>query len=161
MVEVSRRSAPARTPVKRYASMGRVVEVNDGVAEEGLGPLVKELSQQGRRLAGNHIELAKAELSEKAKQAGIGAGALGVAAVFALGMLGALTATMILALNIVLAPWLAAVIVTGVYALGAGMAAAAGRTQFKKAAPLVPQETVESLKEDVEWLKTELRSARR
>ncbi|PZS17330.1 MAG: hypothetical protein DLM54_09880 [Acidimicrobiales bacterium] len=76
-------------------------------------------------------------------------------------MLGALTATAILALALVLPGWLAALIVTGAYALLALVAAVAGKTQFNKAIPLVPRETIESLKEDMEWLKTELRSARR
>ncbi len=128
---------------------------------DGLVPLVKQLADQGARLARSELEMAKAEVSGKAKVAGVGVGIVGVAAVLALGMLGALTATAILALALVFPSWLAALIVTGAYALLALAAAVAGKTQFKKAVPLVPRETIESLKEDMEWLKTELRSARR
>lgn len=128
---------------------------------DGLAPLVKQLADQGGRLARSELEMAKAEVSGKAKVAGVGVGIVGVAVVLALGMLGALTATAILALALVLPGWLAALIVTGAYALLALVAAVAGKTQFNKAIPLVPRETIESLKEDMEWLKTELRSARR
>lgn len=154
MVEVSRRSSPRRTPVRR--STRRAV-----VGSDGLAPLVKQLSDQGRRLVRGELELAKVEVSEKAKVAGVGVVMVVVAVVLALGMLGALTATVILALALVFPGWLAAIIVTGIYALLAVVAALAGATQVKKAVPLVPRETVDSLKEDVEWLKTELRSARR
>jgi len=157
MVEVSRRSSSGqRTPVRRYASVGQGVMESDGLV-----PLVKQLADQGARLARSELEMAKAEVSGKAKVAGVGVGIVGVAAVLALGMLGALTATAILALALVFPSWLAALIVTGAYALLALAAAVAGKTQFKKAVPLVPRETIESLKEDMEWLKTELRSARR
>ncbi len=153
MVEVTSRrsSSGSRTPVRRYASVGQGVMESDGLA-----PLVKQLADQGGRLARSELEMAKAEVSGKAKVAGVGVGIVGVA-----GMLGALTATAILALALVLPGWLAALIVTGAYALLALVAAVAGKTQFNKAIPLVPRETIESLKEDMEWLKTELRSARR
>lgn len=158
MVGVSRRSSPGqRTPVRRYASVGR----RGTTGPDGLTPLVRQLSDQGRRLIRSELELAKVEVSEKAKVAGVGVGMVVVAVVLALGMLGALTATAILALALVLPGWLAALIVTGIYALLVIVAALAGLTQVKKAVPLVPRETVESLKEDIEWLKTELRSARR
>lgn len=157
MVQVSQRmSAPPRTPVRRIASVRRgVVEV------DSLTPLVSQLSDRGMRLARSELEMAKAEVTEKAKVAGVGAGIVGVGAVFGLGMLGALTATAILALALILPGWLAALIVTGVYALLALIAALTGKARFKQASPLVPQETIDGLKEDIQWLKAELRSARR
>jgi hypothetical protein len=74
--------------------------------------------------------------------------------------LGALTACFILALNAVMPAWLAALIVALVYGAIAAFLALRGRDKVKQATPLVPEQTIETVKEDVEWAKTQMRSDR-
>ena len=121
--------------------------------------LLKRLSDQTVTLVRQELELAKAEVSEKGKQAGMGAGILGGAGIFGLLALGALTACLIMALDTGMDGWLAALIVTAVYAAIAGVLALTGKNKVREAAPAVPEETVETVKEDVEWAKTQKRSA--
>jgi len=125
-----------------------------------VGELMKELSDQTTTLVRKEIELAKAELSVKGKQAGIGAGMFGGAGLFGLLALGGLTATLILVLAIVLDAWLAALIVTVAYAAIAGVLALQGKNKLKDAGPPVPEQAVDSTKEDVAWVKTQAKSAR-
>ena len=74
--------------------------------------------------------------------------------------LAALTTTVIAALELVMPLWLAALIVTVVYAAVAGVLALRGRDKIKEAAPPVPEQTQESVKEDVQWAKTRAKSGR-
>jgi MFS family permease len=128
--------------------------------ERSLADLTKQLSEQAATLARKEIELAKAEMAIKAKRLGIGAGAFGAAAVVGLFALGALTATLILALATALASWLAALIVAAVYAAIAGVLALVGKRRVEAGTPPIPEETVDSVKEDVEWTKTKAKQAR-
>ena len=66
--------------------------------------------------------MAKAEIGEKGKQAGIGAGMFGGAGLFGVGAFAALTACFIAALELAMPIWLAALIVTVVYARDRGRA---------------------------------------
>ncbi len=133
---------------------------------EGRGPepsvaeLVKQLSEQTSRLARQEVELAKAELAEKGKRAGIGAGMFGGAGVFGFYALGALTATAILALATAVTAWLAALIVTVLWAAIAGVMALQGRAKVQQATPPVPEQATESVKEDVQWAKTRAQAGR-
>jgi membrane protein len=74
--------------------------------------------------------------------------------------LGALIATAILALSLAVAAWLAALIVTVVLAAVAGVLALQGRNKVQEATPPVPEQATESVKEDVEWAKTQAQAAR-
>jgi uncharacterized membrane protein YqjE len=125
------------------------------------GELLKELSDQTTTLVRREIDLAKAELAEKGKQAGVGAGMFGGAGLFGVGAFAALTACLIAALDTAMPLWLAALIVAVVYAAIAGVLALTGRNRVKEAGPPVPEQAMESTKEDVEWAKTRARSARR
>jgi uncharacterized membrane protein YqjE len=129
--------------------------------DNSTGELIKQLSEQSSMLVRQELDLAKAELTEKGKQAGKGAGLLGGAGVAGLLALGALTAFLILLLAEAMDGWVAALIVTVVYAAVAGGLAMTGRDRMKKGMPPAPEETVESVKEDVQWAKTRARSARR
>src|SRR4051795_7809541 len=91
--------------------------------ERPASDLLKQLSDQTTTLVRQEIELAKLELREKGKKAGQGAGMFGGATVVGLYAVGALTATIILALSTAIAGWLAALIVTVVYAAIAGILA--------------------------------------
>ena len=129
--------------------------------ERPLGELLKELSQETATLVHQEMELAKAELSQKGREAGVGAGVFGAAGAIALAALGALTACFILALSGLVAGWLAALIVAVVYAAIAAALARTGKEKFRKASPPIPEQTVDSVKEDVQWAKTQARSAKR
>jgi uncharacterized membrane protein YqjE len=135
--------------------------VREDLRERGMGDLVKELSGQVSVLMRQEIELARTEATEKAKKAGVGAGMLGGAGVAALLMLGALTAFLILVLALALPNWAAALIVTGVWAVVAGVLALLGREKVREVRTPVPEKTVETMKEDVEWLKDPTRSGTR
>jgi uncharacterized membrane protein YqjE len=121
--------------------------------DEPIGDLLKRLSQDTSTLVKQEMALARAELTEQGKRAGKGAGMLGGAGVAGLLTLGALTATLIGVLDTAMAFWLAALIVTIVWAAVAGVLALQGRNQIKEATPPAPQ-TVETVKEDVQWAKT-------
>jgi Putative Actinobacterial Holin-X, holin superfamily III len=129
--------------------------------ERPLPELLRQLSEETTLLLKQEIELAKAEFSEKGRQAGQGAGLLGTAGVIGLGAVGALTACFILALNAVMPAWLAALIVAVVYGAVAGILALQGRNRIKQAVPPVPEQTVETLKEDVQWAKNQTPSAKK
>jgi MFS family permease len=123
--------------------------------------LVKRLSEQTSRLARQEVELAKAELGEKGKRAGQGAGMFGGAGAFGLYAFGALTAAAILALATAIAGWLAALIVALVYGAIAGVLALTGKKKVAQATPPVPEQATESVKEDVRWAKTHAQAGRK
>ena len=128
--------------------------------DQPVGDLVRQLSEQTTELVRKEVELAKAELAEKGKKAGIGAGMFGGAGLFGFFAFAGLTATLILALATAVEPWLAALIVTVVYAAIAGVLALQGKNRVQEAGPPVPEQAVDSTKEDVEWIKTRAKSAR-
>ena len=122
--------------------------------------LMRELSAQTSTLVRQELELAKLELSEKGKQAGIGAGMFGGAGVVGLDAAGALTACLILALATAVTGWLAALIVAVVYGAVAGGLALMGKAKVRQAVPPVPEQATESVKEDVQWTKTRAQQGR-
>jgi uncharacterized membrane protein YqjE len=124
------------------------------------GELIKQLSEQTSTLVRQELDLAKAELAEKGKTAGAGAGMLGGAGVAGLLALGALTATLILLLAEAMDAWVAALILTAIWAGAAGILALLGRDRVREGMPPAPEQTVESVKEDVQWAKTQARSGR-
>jgi hypothetical protein len=99
-------------------------------------------------------------VTQKGKVAGKGAGMLAGAAVAALLGLGALTAMLIVVLDSFLPLWLAALIMTLLWLAVAGVLAMSGKKSLQAATPPVPQ-TVETVKEDIQWAKTQTGSAAR
>jgi uncharacterized membrane protein YqjE len=126
--------------------------------EQSVGDLLKQLSQETTTLVRKEVELAKAEVTEKGKQAGVGAGMFGGAGVAGLLALGSLTAFLIALLATAMEVWIAALIVTVLWAAVAGVLALMGRNKVQDATPPAPQ-TVETIKEDVQWAKTQKPSA--
>ena len=122
--------------------------------------LLKDLSAQTTTLVRQEIELAKAELSEKGKQAGIGAGMFGGAGLLGLYGVGALVACAMLALSTAVAGWLAALIVAVVLFAVAGVLALLGKSRTSRALPPVPEQTVETVKEDVRYTKEHVAESR-
>jgi uncharacterized membrane protein YqjE len=132
----------------------------DDPRDRGIGELVKDLAGQTSTLVRQEIKLAQAEVTQKGKVAGKGAGMLAGAAVAGLLMLGALTALLIVVLDSFMALWLAVLIVTLLWAAVAAVLAMAGRKALQSATPPAPQ-TVETVKEDIQWAKTQTGSAGR
>jgi uncharacterized membrane protein YqjE len=128
--------------------------------DRGLGELVKDLASQTSTLVRQEIQLAQAEITQRGKLAGKGAGMLAGAAVAALLGLGAFTALLVVALDRALPLWLAALIVTVLWLAVAGALAMAGKTALQHSTPPAPQ-TIETVKEDIQWAKTQTGSAKR
>jgi Flp pilus assembly protein TadB len=148
--------------------------------EQSVGELVKQLADETKtlvrqelelaqaeaaragqtvvKLARQEFELAKAEMAEKGRKAGPGFGMVGAAGVVGLLAAGALTAFFILALDGVMPNWLAALLVALVYAAAGAALYFAGKERVQEAGPLMPEQTVETIKEDVEWAKTQIGS---
>jgi type IV secretory pathway TrbD component len=128
--------------------------------ERSIGELVGDLSQQTSTLVRKEIQLARAELQEKGKVAGKGVGLLAGGAVAGVLALGALTAALIALLDKAMATWVAALIVMALWAIVAAALARAGQSALKRATPPAPQ-TVETVKEDIQWAKNPTGSAPR
>ena len=134
---------------------------SDDLRQESFGELTKGLSRDISTLVRQELDLARAEMREKAKTAGPGLGMFGGAGVFALAALGALTAFLILLLDLAMPAWAAALIVTALWAAVAGVLYVTGRERVKEAGRPVPEQTVETVKEDVDFAKEMLRSSGR
>ena len=132
----------------------------EDLRERPIGDLLKQLSEDTAKLVRKEVELARAEVTQKGKQAGIGAGMFGGAGVLGLFAFGARVAAAIAALALAMDTWLAALIVAVVYGAVAGVLAMQGKNKVQEAAPPVPEVAMESVKEDVEWAKTRARSGR-
>ena len=126
-----------------------------------VGDLVKDATEQAQTLVRQEVELARVELAEKAKQAGIGAGMFGGAGLFGVFAFGALTAAIIGAFDLLVPFWAAAAIVAAVYGAIAGLLALTGKSKVQEATPPVPEEAVETVKEDVAWTKQRAQAGRR
>jgi uncharacterized membrane protein YqjE len=135
--------------------------VQDELSDRPVGELLKELSTQTTTLVRQELELAKAEMAEKGKQAGLGAGMFGGAGLFAVFALAALTTCVVAALATGMDVWLAALIVAAAYAGVAAMLALLGRNKTREAVPPAPEQAIESTKEDVQWVKNRAKSASR
>lgn len=123
------------------------------LGDRSVADLLKQASDQTATLVHQELELAKAELTTKGKQMGVGAGMFGGAGVFGVYAFGALTAAVILALSLAMTGWLAALIVATLYGAIAGILALSGKNKVKAATPPMPEQTVQSVKDDVESIK--------
>jgi fatty acid desaturase len=111
----------------------------------------------GVRTLMRDIEVAKREISEKVKQAGVGAGMFAAGGILALCALGAFTAAAILALAIVLPAWASALIVGGAWALLTLVVALMGRKKLEKATPPIPNGAARAVRDDARYLAAELK----
>jgi Flp pilus assembly protein TadB len=118
-----------------------------------IADLVQQASEQISRLVRDELRVAAAEMKAKGKHAGVGAGLFGAAGVVALYGLGALIATVIVALALVMPAWLAALIVAVVLLAVAGVMTLVGRGQVRQVGSPVPGQTVDSVKADVQTVK--------
>jgi hypothetical protein len=134
---------------------------SNGLREQPMGELFKQLSDDLSTLVRQELRLAQAEMAAKGKKAGVGIGMFGGAGIVALLAFGALTTCLIAALSTGMEVWIAALIVTVLYGAIAGALALIGRDRVTEATPPVPEQTMETVKEDAQWAKTQLSSEKR
>ena len=125
-----------------------------------LGEVAKNLTSDVSLLVRQEIELAKAEMGQKARTAAPGIGMFGGAGIVALCAAGALTAFAVLVFAIFLPEWAAALIVGAVLAALAVELVRQGKQRVADAGKPIPDQTIETVKEDVEWTKNRASSAR-
>ncbi|SDM62535.1 Putative Holin-X, holin superfamily III [Geodermatophilus siccatus] len=121
------------------------------------GQLISQLTEQISRLVRDEARLAQAEVTQKAKRMGIGAGLFGGAGLFAFLGLAVLIAAAVLALALVLPGWLAALIVAVVLFAVAGVLALVGKKDVEKGTPPVPTEAIASTRTDIQTVKESAR----
>lgn len=121
--------------------------------QQSIGQLIGRLSEQSSKLVRAEIELAKAEVSSRAKKAGIGIGLLAGAAFFGFFAFAVLLATAIIALNGQMALWLAALLVAVVLLIVTAVLALLGVKRLQAGSPPTPERAVENVKLDVDAVK--------
>ncbi len=127
-------------------------------AERPLGELFSDLSSQVNRLVRDEVRLARAELSEKTRQAGRGAIYIGAGAALAYAGLLALVAAIIVGLGQLGVPWWLAALIVGTVVIGAGYLLLQRGMAAMKPAELAPERTIRSLAEDGRWAKEQVTS---
>jgi VIT1/CCC1 family predicted Fe2+/Mn2+ transporter len=136
-------------------------ESDNELRERPIGEVAKELTGDLSLLVRQEIELAKAEMAEKGRTAAPGLGMFGGAGVVALCAAGAMTAFLVLVFSLFLPDWAAALLVGAVLAAVAYVLIRQGKERVADAGRPVPEQTIETVKEDVEWAKTRASSARK
>jgi drug/metabolite transporter (DMT)-like permease len=121
-----------------------------------LGELFSDLSTGATTLIQQEIQLAKAELSQKASRTGKDVTFLAVGGFVAYAGFLALLAALILGLAELMAAWLAALLVGVIVAAIGYLLLQKGISDLKRVSP-APQKTIETLKEDKEWAKRQIR----
>ena len=133
----------------------------NGLRERPIGEVAKSLTSDLSLLLRQEIDLAKAEMAEKGRTAAPGLGMFGGAGIVGLCAAGAVTAFLILVLSTFLPDWAAALVVGAVLATVAYVLVQQGKERVADAGAPVPEQTIETLKEDVDWAKTRASSARK
>jgi len=128
-------------------------DAGSNAQSEHVGALVSQLTSDLSRLVRVELQLAKAELKDKGKEAGVGIGLFGGAGTVALYGLGALIAAAVIGLAYAVPAWLSALIVAVVLFAIAGVAAPLGKRHVSQATPPIPQRAVDGVHEDLEALK--------
>jgi hypothetical protein len=121
------------------------------------GQLIGQLTEQISRLVRDEARLAQAEVTQKAKRLGVGAGLFGGAGLFAFFGLAVLITTAVLLLDLVLPAWAAALIVAVVLFAVAGILALVGKKDVDKATPPIPTDAIASTKTDIATVKESAR----
>lgn len=130
-------------------------------ADRPIAELLRDLGDELSMLVRSEIALAKVEIAEKAKPAIASAGIFGATALLGLGAFGAFTTALIALFALIVPVWIAASIVTVVYGAIALVLAQSGKKKLQEAAPLIPEQTAQTVKEDIEWAKTRAKSVAR
>ncbi len=123
--------------------------------ERSLGDLFTELAAETGTLVRQEMALAQAELTTKASKAGKNVGFLAVGGAVAFTSALALTAAVILLLSLWIPAWLSALLVGLAIGAAAFFIVTSALAELRKTDPM-PRETIETLKEDAQWLKKEM-----
>ena len=123
--------------------------------QRSLGQLFSDLSQDSSLLIQHEIQLARAEITQKLSTAGKNAGFIAVGGFVAYAGFLTLLVAAVAGLAYVMPVWLAAVIVGVMVVLMGYVMLQTGLNALKKLNP-TPQQTIETLKEDKEWLRHQL-----
>jgi hypothetical protein len=120
-----------------------------------LGQLFTDLAHETATLVRHEVDLAKVEMTGKARAAARDAAQIAVGGAIAIVGSLALVGAVILALATVIAPWAAALIVgLAVSALGVSLIVI-GLASFKRLDP-APRQTLQTLREDKQWLREQV-----
>jgi MFS family permease len=133
--------------------IGTVRNRPEKTSDHSVGELVSQASRQLSDLVRQEMQLAKAEMAEKGKRAGLGGGMFGGAAMIGYLGLGALVAAAIAGVAVELSVWASALIIGGALLVLAGLMAMLGRRQMKRAMPPTPEQAISGVKADVEEIK--------
>ncbi|MGP4032422.1 phage holin family protein [Pseudarthrobacter sp. 1C304] len=120
-----------------------------GLRVAALPKTLKLIFKLAPRQLNDEIALAKVELKRKGIAVGIASAFLGVALVFVLFLVIGLIVAAIMGLATIMPAWLAALLVSAAFLLIAAIGALIGVSKFKKAMPLVPEDTIRGLKYDL------------
>lgn len=148
-------------PVWGVAGMSSTSPRQEELHEQPIGNLLKQLASETTTLVRQELDLAKAEMREKAGKAGPGFGMIGAAGAIALLAAGTATVFFVLALDGVMPNWLAALVVAVVYGVAAAVLYMRGKEKVDDAGSPALRQTIETVKEDVEWAKHPTTSAKR
>jgi uncharacterized membrane protein YqjE len=119
-----------------------------------LGEIVSDISANLTTLIRQEMDLAKTEMKEEVAKVGKGAGLLGGAGLAGWFLLLFASLTLMYGLDEFIPIWVAALIVTVIWAVIAAVLALSGKKAIKEANPQLP-ETQQTLKEDVQWAKAQ------
>ncbi|MDQ5826374.1 MAG: phage holin family protein [Chloroflexota bacterium] len=125
--------------------------------DRSLGELFADLAKESSVLVRQEVALAKAEMTQKAGQVGKDIGFLAVGGLVLYAGLLAIIAAIIIVLGTVGVPWWLAALVVGVIVAGVGYFLVQRGLQALKKESLAPKQTIETLKEDAEWAKEQVR----
>ena len=126
--------------------------------DRSLAELLRDLSNETATLVRQEMDLARAELAEKVKPVRASAVSFGATALFGLGAFGAATAFLIALLALLVPLWASALIITAVYGGAAALLAQNGQKKLQEAAPLAVPQTAQTVKDDIAWAKTQIKS---
>lgn len=127
-------------------------DMDRGIQRESFGELLGELANNSAALVRDEIELAKQEMREKVSVLQSGAVTIAIGGLLAFVALLTLTAAAVAGLAHVMDTALAALLVGVALAAVGGSIALIGIGRLKRTS-LKPQQTIETLEEDKEWLK--------
>lgn len=124
--------------------------------ERSFSGLLDDIVGNVQGIIRSEVRLARAEIQEETTKAAKAAGALGSGAVLAVYAVGFLFLTCLFALEIVVTPWLAALIVAVVVGTAAAILVNHGLKRIRQVEPR-PDKTIDTIKENFEWAKNQIR----
>jgi hypothetical protein len=129
--------------------------------DASISDLINNATTQISTLVRDELALAKLELTEKGKRAGLGGGLFGAAGLLGVYGLGLLLALVVVALDILWPTWLAVLVMMVVVFVAAGVAALVGKNEFKRAVPPTPNAAIAGVEADVATIKDAVRDGRK